>query len=196
MWLQFSILEMWLPPWTSHLPHPWNLEEHRPSTPLKDLMFLRAKQLWKRKMSWPSLPESLTTAGGHQHPAFHSGTFQVLRVQGNVWWQPGVWFWKTLWPVDRISGQFRPHNCRRFSKGRPLCPGKDEGNALYKTTTIPSQLCDNRDIPLVFLQNGSKSVGSTCDGVTMKERAKFIHCQSVVSTIKDRMRSPQLFLEI
>merc|ERR1719510_340108 len=42
------------------------------------------------------------------------------------------------------------------------------------------QLCDNRDIPLVFLQNGSKSVGSTCDGVTMKERAKFIHCQSVV----------------
>jgi len=42
------------------------------------------------------------------------------------------------------------------------------------------QLCDNRDIPIVFLQNGSKSVGETCDAVTMKERAKFIQCQSVV----------------
>merc|ERR1712013_953820 len=42
------------------------------------------------------------------------------------------------------------------------------------------QLCDNRNIPIVFLQNGSKSVGETCDAVTMKERAKFIQCQSVV----------------
>jgi len=46
------------------------------------------------------------------------------------------------------------------------------------------QLCDNRDIPLVFLQNGSKSSGEVCDGVTMKERAKFIHCQSVVRVPK------------
>merc|ERR1719427_319414 len=39
------------------------------------------------------------------------------------------------------------------------------------------QLCDNRDIPLVFLQNSSKSTEETCDAVTMKERAKFIQCQ-------------------
>ena len=150
MWLQFSILEMWLPPWTSHLPHPWNWEEHRPSTPLKDLMFLRAKQLWKRKMSWPSLPESLTTAGGHQHPAFYSGTFQVLWVQGNVWWQPGVWFWKTLWPVDRISGQFRPHNCRRFSKGRPLCPGKRQGKCSVQNNNYTLSALWQQRHPLGF----------------------------------------------
>jgi len=46
------------------------------------------------------------------------------------------------------------------------------------------QLCDNRDIPLVFLQNSSLSQGSACDGVTMKERAKFMQCQSVVRVPK------------
>jgi len=46
------------------------------------------------------------------------------------------------------------------------------------------QLCDNRDIPLVFIQNGSQSLGSFCDAVTMKERAKFIQCQSVVRVPK------------
>ena len=46
------------------------------------------------------------------------------------------------------------------------------------------QLCDNRDIPLVFLQNSSLSHGTGCDGTTMKERAKFIHCQSVVRVPK------------
>merc|ERR1719400_1246724 len=51
------------------------------------------------------------------------------------------------------------------------------------------QLCDNRDIPLVFLQNGSKSVGATCDGVTMKERAKFIHCQSVVRIPREELEA-------
>jgi len=46
------------------------------------------------------------------------------------------------------------------------------------------QLCDNRDIPLVFLQNSSLSHGEVCDGTTMKERAKFMHCQSVVRVPK------------
>merc|ERR1719427_268116 len=51
------------------------------------------------------------------------------------------------------------------------------------------QLCDNRDLPLVFLQNSSKSTEETCDAVTMKERAKFIQCQSVV-------RVPRITLNI
>jgi len=46
------------------------------------------------------------------------------------------------------------------------------------------QLCDTRDIPLVFLQNSSLSQGTPCDGTTMKERAKFMHCQSVVRVPK------------
>ena len=46
------------------------------------------------------------------------------------------------------------------------------------------QLCDNRDIPLVFLQNSSLSHGAGCDGTTMKERAKFMQCQSVVRVPK------------
>ena len=46
------------------------------------------------------------------------------------------------------------------------------------------QLCDNRDIPLVFLQNSSRSVNQPCDAVTMKERAKFIQCLSVVRVPK------------
>lgn len=46
------------------------------------------------------------------------------------------------------------------------------------------QLCDTRDIPLVFLQNGSQSQGSPCDAMTMKERAKFVQCQSVVAVPK------------
>eukprot|EP00092_Neocalanus_flemingeri_P035845 GFUD01039025.1.p1 GENE.GFUD01039025.1~~GFUD01039025.1.p1 ORF type:complete len:550 (-),score=189.29 GFUD01039025.1:85-1734(-) len=46
------------------------------------------------------------------------------------------------------------------------------------------QLCDNRDIPLVFLQNSSLSHGAACDGTTMKERAKFMQCQSVVRVPK------------
>ena len=46
------------------------------------------------------------------------------------------------------------------------------------------QLCDNRDIPLVFLQNSSQSSHDQCDGNTMKERAKFIQCLSVVRVPK------------
>merc|ERR1712025_461599 len=46
------------------------------------------------------------------------------------------------------------------------------------------QLCDNRDIPLVFLQNSSLSQDSSCDGVTLKERAKFVQCLSVVQVPK------------
>jgi len=46
------------------------------------------------------------------------------------------------------------------------------------------QLCDSRDIPLVFIQNSSQSLGSPCDAQTMKERAKFIQCQSVVRVPK------------
>jgi len=46
------------------------------------------------------------------------------------------------------------------------------------------QLCDNRDIPLVFLQNSSLSHGAGTDGVTMKERAKFMQSQSVVRVPK------------
>ena len=46
------------------------------------------------------------------------------------------------------------------------------------------QLCDNRDIPLVFLQNSSLSQDSSCDGVTLKERAKFVQCLSVVRVPK------------
>jgi len=42
------------------------------------------------------------------------------------------------------------------------------------------QLCDNRDIPLIFLQNSSRSAGQSTDPATMKERAKFIQCQSIV----------------
>jgi len=42
------------------------------------------------------------------------------------------------------------------------------------------QLCDNRDIPLVFLQNSSMSGDTGCDAATMKERAKMIQCLSVV----------------
>ena len=36
------------------------------------------------------------------------------------------------------------------------------------------QLCDNRDVPLVFLQNSSRSVGQPWDPVAMKERAKMM----------------------
>jgi len=46
------------------------------------------------------------------------------------------------------------------------------------------QLCDNRDIPLVFLQNSSNSESPSTDGVTMKERAKFIQCHSVARVPK------------
>lgn len=46
------------------------------------------------------------------------------------------------------------------------------------------ELCDNRDIPLIFLQNSSLSGNSSCDGVTMKERAKFMQCLSVVRVPK------------
>lgn len=46
------------------------------------------------------------------------------------------------------------------------------------------QLCDTRDVPIVFLQNSSNSVGEICDAVTMKERAKMIHMQSVVRVPK------------
>ena len=50
------------------------------------------------------------------------------------------------------------------------------------------QLCDRRDIPLVFLQNSSNSfsqeIASECDSVTLKERAKFIQCQSLVRVPK------------
>ena len=52
------------------------------------------------------------------------------------------------------------------------------------------QLCDNRDIPIVFLQNSSMSGGrgsahsEACDGATLKERAKFIQCLSVVRVPK------------
>jgi len=42
------------------------------------------------------------------------------------------------------------------------------------------QLCDNRDMPIVFLQNSSLSSGHTTDAATMKERAKFMHCLSIV----------------
>jgi len=42
------------------------------------------------------------------------------------------------------------------------------------------QLCDNRDIPLVFLQNSSLSSGQPTDPITLKERAKFMQCQSIV----------------
>lgn len=42
------------------------------------------------------------------------------------------------------------------------------------------QLCDNRDIPLLFLQNSSNSSGQPTDPTTLKERAKFIHCMSIV----------------
>ena len=45
------------------------------------------------------------------------------------------------------------------------------------------QLCDNRDLPLVFLQNSSQS-SPQCDAVTLKERAKFIQCLSVVRVPK------------
>ena len=41
------------------------------------------------------------------------------------------------------------------------------------------QLCDNRDMPIVFLQNSSLSSGHTTDAATMKERAKFMHCLSI-----------------
>lgn len=46
------------------------------------------------------------------------------------------------------------------------------------------QLCDTRDLPMVFIQNSSQSLGSSCDADTMKERAKFIQCQSVVRVPK------------
>ena len=46
------------------------------------------------------------------------------------------------------------------------------------------QLCDNRDVPLVFLQNSSMSAQQSCDAVTMKERAKFIQCLSVARVPK------------
>ena len=50
------------------------------------------------------------------------------------------------------------------------------------------QLCDRRDIPIVFLQNSSGSFSSQkpaeCDSVTLKERAKFVQCQSVVRVPK------------
>ena len=42
------------------------------------------------------------------------------------------------------------------------------------------QLCDNRDIPLVFLQNSSMSGAPGCDAATLKERAKLVQCLSVV----------------
>ena len=46
------------------------------------------------------------------------------------------------------------------------------------------QLCDNRDIPLVFFQNSSLSQDAPCDAVTMKERAKFVQCLSVARVPK------------
>lgn len=46
------------------------------------------------------------------------------------------------------------------------------------------QLCDNRDIPIVFLQNSSCSGGAGCDGETMKERAKFMQAHSTVRVPK------------
>ena len=63
--------------------------------------------------------------------------YQVLWVQGNVWWEPDLWLRKTLWPADRVPGQLRPHNCRRFSEGRSLCPGKTWKD-LDETLTISS----------------------------------------------------------
>ncbi|XP_023321293.1 methylcrotonoyl-CoA carboxylase beta chain, mitochondrial [Eurytemora carolleeae] len=46
------------------------------------------------------------------------------------------------------------------------------------------QLCDNRDIPLVFIQNSSNSSSESVDASTLKERAKFIQCQSIVRVPK------------
>lgn len=56
------------------------------------------------------------------------------------------------------------------------------------------QLCDMRDIPLVFLQNSSSSSSSSTlhsqsDGITMKERAKLIHAHSIA-------RVPRITLNI
>ncbi len=47
------------------------------------------------------------------------------------------------------------------------------------------ELCDSRDAPVVFLQNSSNgSDGSDCDAITLKERAKFVQHQSVVTVPK------------
>jgi len=46
-------------------------------------------------------------------------------------------------------------------------------------------LCDARNIPLIFLQNGSSSDDeSLFDGITMKEKAKFIQAHSTVKVAK------------
>jgi 3-methylcrotonyl-CoA carboxylase beta subunit len=48
------------------------------------------------------------------------------------------------------------------------------------------QLCDNRDIPIIFLQNSSSSEDNSMssDATVLKERAKFIQCLSVVRVPK------------
>ena len=51
------------------------------------------------------------------------------------------------------------------------------------------QLCDRRDLPIIFLQNSSNSFSraapaAECDPVTLKERAKFVQCQSLVRVPK------------
>ena len=54
---------MWSPPWTSHQLRRWNWKEHHLYIPLRAFKFLLARMFWRRRMSWHSLPESLTTAG-------------------------------------------------------------------------------------------------------------------------------------
>ena len=54
---------MWSPPWISHQLRRWNWKEHHLYIPLRAFKFLLARMFWRRRMSWHSLPESLTTAG-------------------------------------------------------------------------------------------------------------------------------------
>ena len=54
---------MWSPPWTSRQLRRWNWKEHHLYIPLRAFKFLLARMFWRRRMSWHSLPESLTTAG-------------------------------------------------------------------------------------------------------------------------------------
>lgn len=45
-------------------------------------------------------------------------------------------------------------------------------------------LCDSRDVPLVFLQNGGNSINAECDAKALKERAKFAQAQSAARVPK------------
>ena len=50
-----------------------------------------------------------------------------------------------------------------------------------------AELCDARDVPMVFLQNSSRSFddgAERCDAATLKERAKFVQHQSVARVPK------------